>query len=223
MESMRREYAQPAQPRLVDPARRRVQFPPSSERRSTRPGSTSAASGNKLALLCASIPPAGPSSGGSLVLASLRRGSSAWADRGAALRRSPCFFLFFFRDPESTDNAPDLRGALAGGRPRDGRGRRHRDGVPAGRLAADQHLSVADGRAREPDAGRRARDEGGVSSRPFPAGLPGRGGDLNEYTEVTIDHDGQPIVVRQIVGILARRIVCRIKEGDEVKAGDGSA
>ncbi len=28
------------------------------------------------------------------------------------------------------------------------------------------------------------------------------------------------IVVRQIVGILARRIVCRIKEGDVVKAGD---
>ena len=38
-------------------------------------------------------------------------------------------------------------------------------------------------------------------------------GDLNEYTEVTIDHHGQPIVVRQIVGVLARRIVCRVKDG----------
>jgi phosphatidylserine decarboxylase len=45
-------------------------------------------------------------------------------------------------------------------------------------------------------------------------------GDLNEYTEVSVDHHGQPIVVRQIVGVLARRIVCRIKEGDEVKGGD---
>jgi phosphatidylserine decarboxylase len=45
-------------------------------------------------------------------------------------------------------------------------------------------------------------------------------GDLNEYTEVSIDHHGQPIVVRQIVGVLARRIVCRIREGDEVHAGD---
>ena len=27
-------------------------------------------------------------------------------------------------------------------------------------------------------------------------------------------------MVRQIVGILARRIVCRVKEGDVVKAGD---
>jgi phosphatidylserine decarboxylase len=44
-------------------------------------------------------------------------------------------------------------------------------------------------------------------------------GDLNEYTEVTIDHAGQPIVVRQIVGILARRIVCRAHEGDQVEAG----
>jgi phosphatidylserine decarboxylase len=45
-------------------------------------------------------------------------------------------------------------------------------------------------------------------------------GDLNEYTEVTLDHAGQMIVVRQIVGILARRIVCRVREGQLVKAGD---
>ena len=36
-------------------------------------------------------------------------------------------------------------------------------------------------------------------------------GDLNERSEITIDHDGQPIVVRQIVGVLARRVVCRIR------------
>jgi phosphatidylserine decarboxylase len=45
-------------------------------------------------------------------------------------------------------------------------------------------------------------------------------GDLNEYTELWVDHDGQPIVFRQIVGILARRIVCRAREGEVVKAGD---
>jgi phosphatidylserine decarboxylase len=48
----------------------------------------------------------------------------------------------------------------------------------------------------------------------------GDAGDLNEYTEVTLDHRGMTIVVRQIVGILARRIVCRVKEGDIVHAGD---
>jgi phosphatidylserine decarboxylase len=44
-------------------------------------------------------------------------------------------------------------------------------------------------------------------------------GDLNEYTEVWLDHGGQTIVVRQIVGVLARRIVCRAKEGDSMQAG----
>ena len=45
-------------------------------------------------------------------------------------------------------------------------------------------------------------------------------GDLNEYTEVWLDHEGQRVVVRQIVGVLARRIVCRTTEGSVVKAGD---
>ncbi len=44
-------------------------------------------------------------------------------------------------------------------------------------------------------------------------------GDLNEHTEVWLDHGGQTIVVRQIVGVLARRIVCRVNEGDTVLAG----
>ena len=48
-------------------------------------------------------------------------------------------------------------------------------------------------------------------------------GDLNEYTEVTLDVGGRPIIVRQIVGILARRIVCRVREGDVVAPARGSA
>jgi phosphatidylserine decarboxylase len=36
---------------------------------------------------------------------------------------------------------------------------------------------------------------------------------------VVIDHQGMTVVVRQIVGILARRIVCRVKEGDVVQTG----
>jgi phosphatidylserine decarboxylase len=43
---------------------------------------------------------------------------------------------------------------------------------------------------------------------------------VNERSEIWIDHDGQPIVARQIVGILARRVVCRLEEGASVKAGD---
>jgi phosphatidylserine decarboxylase len=42
----------------------------------------------------------------------------------------------------------------------------------------------------------------------------------NERSEVWIDHDGQAIVARQIVGILARRVVCRVGPGADVRAGD---
>ena len=42
----------------------------------------------------------------------------------------------------------------------------------------------------------------------------------NEMNEIWIDHDGQTIVVRQVVGILARRIVCRISEGQSLDRGE---
>jgi len=43
---------------------------------------------------------------------------------------------------------------------------------------------------------------------------------VNERSEIRIDHGGQTIVVRQIVGVLARRVVCRVQKGAEVRAGD---
>ena len=42
----------------------------------------------------------------------------------------------------------------------------------------------------------------------------------NERSEIWIDHDGQWIVARQIVGLLARRVVCRLQPGASVRAGD---
>jgi phosphatidylserine decarboxylase len=42
----------------------------------------------------------------------------------------------------------------------------------------------------------------------------------NERSEIWIDHHGQTIVARQVVGILARRVVCRVQVGAEVRAGD---
>ncbi len=44
-------------------------------------------------------------------------------------------------------------------------------------------------------------------------------GELNEWTEVWFETNGRPVVCRQIVGILARRIVCRVKKGDTVERG----
>jgi phosphatidylserine decarboxylase len=42
----------------------------------------------------------------------------------------------------------------------------------------------------------------------------------NELNEIWIDHHGEPVVVRQIVGVLARRIVCRIGEGQTLQRGE---
>jgi phosphatidylserine decarboxylase len=36
---------------------------------------------------------------------------------------------------------------------------------------------------------------------------------------VWIDHDGETIVCRQVVGVLARRLVCRVRPGDAVDRG----
>jgi phosphatidylserine decarboxylase len=45
--------------------------------------------------------------------------------------------------------------------------------------------------------------------------------DINEHTEIGMtDGTGQKIVFKQIAGILARRIVCRIKGGEELRIGD---
>ncbi len=41
----------------------------------------------------------------------------------------------------------------------------------------------------------------------------------NDRNEIWIDRDGEPVVCRQIAGVLARRVVCRLAPGDSVHAG----
>jgi phosphatidylserine decarboxylase len=41
----------------------------------------------------------------------------------------------------------------------------------------------------------------------------------NERNEIWIDRGGQLVVCRQVVGVLARRIVCRVGEGTQVTTG----
>ena len=41
----------------------------------------------------------------------------------------------------------------------------------------------------------------------------------NERSEIWIDHDGVPVVVRQVVGLLARRVVCRLTPGQVLEPG----
>lgn len=166
------------------------------------------------------IDPAGwPFVGGGLVLAIV----VAFAVNplvGVLLLTVTGFFLFFFRDPERlTDVPPD---AVVS--PADGRvlvaGPSTTGSLPASDWQQisiflspmDVHVN------RMPVTGRVLK----VKYHPgrFLPAYRADAGDLNEYTEVVIDHHGRTIIVRQIVGILARRIVCRLKDGDQVKAGD---
>jgi phosphatidylserine decarboxylase len=139
---------------------------------------------------------------------------------GVSLLIVTAFFLFFFRDPERVAVLPDA--AVVS--PADGRVMV--SGAPTvGAFPADQwqqisiFLSPMDVHVnRIPVSGRVTRVEY-HPGRFLPAYRPDAG-DLNEFTEVRVDHRGMTIVVRQIVGILARRIVCRLREGQMVNAGD---
>ncbi|PYR59574.1 MAG: phosphatidylserine decarboxylase family protein [Acidobacteria bacterium] len=130
------------------------------------------------------------------------------------------FFLFFFRDPERGIPAEDA--AVVS--PADGRvlvaGPAIAEAAPPGTWQQisiflsplDVHVN------RVPVSGR-------VTRVSFTRGrfLPAYRHDAattNERSEIWIDHGGQMVVVRQIVGILARRVVCRVQSGAEVRAGD---
>ena len=129
------------------------------------------------------------------------------------------FFLFFFRDPERV--VTQTAGAVLS--PADGRVMvagppTGESGPPGDWQQITIFLSPMDVHVnRMPVAGRVTK----VRYHPgrFLPAYRTDAGDLNEYTEVWLDHGGQTIVVRQIVGILARRIVCRAKEGDAMQAG----
>ena len=166
------------------------------------------------------IDPAGwPFIGGSLILAI----AALWffgAGGAIIFVVLACFFLFFFRDPERTITS-DSDAVLS---PADGRvmiaGAPAGQAVPAGSWQQISiFLSPMDVHVNRMPIGGRVEKVEYHPGRFLPA-YRHEAGDLNEYTEVTVDHHGQPIVVRQVVGVLARRIVCRIKEGDVVQAGD---
>jgi phosphatidylserine decarboxylase len=130
------------------------------------------------------------------------------------------FFLFFFRDPDRT--AATTADAVLS--PADGRvlvaGRAVDGAAPEGQwqqisiFLSPMNVHVN----RVPVSGRVTR----VSYTPGKY-LPAYAHDAataNERSEIWIDHGGQFVVARQIVGMLARRVVCRVTTGTEVQAGD---
>ncbi len=166
------------------------------------------------------IDPAGwPFIGGSL-LAAIAAGWFIGGGGAAIFLVFTCVFLFFFRDPHRVIT-PDADAVLS---PADGRvmvaGSPTGEACPPGTWQQISiFLSPMDVHVNRMPIGGRVTKVEYHPGRFLPA-YRAEAGDLNEYTEVTVDHHGQPVVVRQIVGVLARRIVCRIKEGDVVQAGD---
>jgi phosphatidylserine decarboxylase len=129
------------------------------------------------------------------------------------------FMAYFFRDPERRiPHEPGLVVSPADGRvmiagPSDGRW-----SPPGSWNQITIFLSPMDVHInRTPVAGRVMR----VDYRPGKF-LPAynEGSNDNELNEVWIEHDGRPIVFRQVVGILARRIVCRVHEGQVLERGE---
>jgi len=140
----------------------------------------------------------------------------AWALPFAALGG---FFAYFFRDPDRTVPAyPGIVVSPADGKvmmagPSDGRW------APPGNWnqitiflsPIDVHIN------RSPVGGRITR----IDYRPgtfLPAYK--EASNDNELNEIWIDSHGRTFVFRQVVGLLARRIVCRVHEGDEVEPGE---
>jgi len=128
------------------------------------------------------------------------------------------FFAFFFRDPErEVPQDADVVVSPADGRvmcagPADPRW------APEGEWKQvtiflspmDVHIN------RTPVGGRVLR----VDYRPgnfLPAY--NAGSNDNELNEVWVDYGGRTVVFRQVVGMLARRIVCRVREGDVLERG----
>ena len=129
------------------------------------------------------------------------------------------FFAYFFRDPDR--QVPQGQGLVVS--PADGRvmiaGPAEEGSCPPGRWTQvtiflsplDVHIN------RSPVEGRVTR----IEYRPgrFLPAYDARASE-NELNEIWVDADGTTVVFRQVVGILARRIVCRIEEGQRIGLGE---
>lgn len=125
----------------------------------------------------------------------------------------------FFRDPSR--EPPREPGAVVA--PADGRilfaGAAEASGAPPGAwLQVSIFLSPLDVHVnRVPIAGRVTRVDH-VRGTFLPAYRAGAGAS-NERSEIWLDHEGRTIVFRQVVGALARRVVCRVTPGTDVRTG----
>ena len=164
--------------------------------------------------------PAGlPFIGGALLLAVVSGAAVAWV-LAIPFVALGAFFAFFFRDPERA--SPSDADAVVS--PADGRvlvaGPAVPEAAPPGSwLQISIFLSPMDVHINRIPASGRVTKVSYTPGRFLPA-YRHDAASANERSEIWIDHHGQTIVARQIVGILARRVVCRAQTGADVRAGD---
>jgi phosphatidylserine decarboxylase len=146
-------------------------------------------------------------------------GWAGWTKAALALGVVAAFMAFFFRDPERT--APAIPGAILA--PADGRVVDIRGGVEDPFVGPAQSVSIflspLDVHVnRSPLAGLVV----GVEYLPGAklAAYRPEASERNERTSITIQGEAARVVVRQIAGVLARRIVCRLRPGDKLAAGE---
>jgi phosphatidylserine decarboxylase len=144
---------------------------------------------------------------------------AGWIKVALALGVVAAFMAFFFRDPERT--APSLVGAIlapADGRVVDVRGSVN-DPFVGPAQAVSIFLSPLDVHVnRSPLAGLVVD----VAYRPGAkmAAYRSEASEQNERTVIAIQGETTRVVVRQIAGVLARRIVCRVRPGDKLATGE---
>ncbi|MEW5982474.1 MAG: phosphatidylserine decarboxylase [Acidobacteriota bacterium] len=143
-----------------------------------------------------------------------------WPVMAVACGGAAGFFVFFFRDPARTVPAGD-RVVVS---PADGRvlvaGDADPASAPAGRwMQISIFLSPLDVHINRIPSGGRVTRIVYTPGRFLPAYRAGAAS-ANERNEIWIDREGRQVVCRQVVGILARRLVCRTREGAMVSTGE---
>lgn len=146
-------------------------------------------------------------------------GLAGWAWLAAPFALGAAFMLFFFRDPARA--VPDAPGAVVS--PADGRvlvaGAANPETSPPGQWTQlsiflsplDVHIN------RIPVAGKVTRVD--YTPGRFLAAYRPESARVNEKNEVWIERGGELLVCRQVVGVLARRLVCRVGPGADVATG----
>jgi phosphatidylserine decarboxylase len=129
------------------------------------------------------------------------------------------FFLFFFRDPERTIRpGDDLVLSPADGRVLVAGAADARIAPPGQWQQVSIFLSPTDVHVNRIPASGRVTKVDYIPGKFLPAYH--HDATINERTEIWLDTGGRTIVFRQVVGMLARRIVCRLTVGQDVKAGE---